>query len=177
MEIWRDIEGYEGEYQISNLGRVKSLKKQVGRKEGEKIMTPSKTYQGYSRVVLTHNGKSKMKAVHRLVAEAFIPKIQGKPIVDHINGDRQDNKMENLRWCTYSENSQNSLRLKSRRYNSVRVKDSLGNVFDSYRAAGRYWGLSPNTVKNDCNKDKDGLNLTRKIRFERQMINEGRDKE
>ena len=167
MEIWKDIEGYNGDYQVSNLGRVKSLKKQIGRKETERIMTPSTTYQGYSRVVLIRDKKPKIYSVHRLVAEAFIPKIEGKPIVDHLDGNRRNNKVENLRWCTFSENSQNSMKLKgSKRYNSVSVKDNFGNVFDSYRQAGRFWGISPNTVKNDCKKKTKGYqNLTRKVRF------------
>lgn len=167
MEIWKDIKGYEGDYQISNLGRVKTLKKQVGRKETEKIMTPTTTYQGYSRIVLRKNGKVRMFAVHRLVAEAFIPKVEGKPIVDHINGDRKDNKVENLRWCTFRENAQNTRKMLSDRYNSVKVVDSKGNTFNSYREAGRFWGLAPNTIKNDCDKKDDGRNFKRKIRFRR----------
>ena len=168
MEIWKDINGYEGDYQISNLGRVKTLKKQVGRKETEKIMTPVTTYQGYSRIVLRKNGKGKIFAVHRLVAEAFIPKVEGKPIVDHINGDRKDNRVENLRWCTFSENAQNTRKVLSDRYNSVKVIDSNGNIFDSYRQAGRQYGISANTVKNDClGKTEEYQNFKRKIRFRR----------
>jgi len=167
MEIWKDIEGYNGDYQVSNLGRVKSFKKRFGKQACETIMSPSKTYFGYSRVVLFKDKKPKLFSVHRLVAEAFIPNTDNKPLVDHINGDREDNRVENLRWCTHSENSQNSILLKKRkRYNSVRVKDNYGNEFDSYRQAGRFWGLSPNTVKNDCkNKIREYQNFTRKVRF------------
>lgn len=150
MEIWKDIKGYEGEYQISNLGRVKTLKKQIGRKEAEKIMKPSTTYQGYSRITLIKDKKPKMYAVHRLVAEAFIPNTENKPIVDHINGERGDNRVENLRWTTFSENSKNSFLIRTKRYNSIGVADNQGNVFNSYREAGRFWGISTNTVKNDC---------------------------
>lgn len=167
MEIWKDINGYDGDYQVSNMGRVKTLKKQIGRIEPEKIMTPTTTYQGYSRVVLRKDGKSKIFAVHRLVADAFIPNINGKPIVDHIDGDRTNNQVENLRWCTFKENCLNSTKLRSSdRYNSISVIDSNGNVFKSFREAGRYWGVSPNTVKNDCKKRiKNGFNKRVRFRF------------
>lgn len=95
-EIWKDIPGYENLYQISSLGRVKSLKR-------NKLLTPYRPSQkGYSQVFL---GRGNMYRIHRLVAMAFIPNPDNKPCIDHINGDRLDNRVENLRWVTYSENN------------------------------------------------------------------------
>lgn len=170
MEIWKDIKGYEGSYQVSNFGRIKSFKKRFGTQECTTIMKANETWGGYLRVGLTKDKKSKLFAVHRLVAEAFIPKVEGKPIVDHINGDRKDNRVENLRWCTFSENAKFSKRMKSDRYNSVKVVDSQGNTFNSYREAGRFWGLSPNTIKNDCKNAE--TNTKRKIRFKMEEFEE-----
>ena len=98
MEIWKDIKGYEGLYQVSSLGRVKSLK------NGEyKIMKTAKDACGYPHLTLLN----KSHRVHRLVAEAFIPNPDNKPCVDHINTIRDDNRVENLRWCSHRENCNN----------------------------------------------------------------------
>ena len=96
MEIWKDI--YNG-YQVSNLGRVKSLKRHE-----EKIMTPQANRFGYLLAHFRVNGKDKMKAVHRVVAESFIPNPDNKREINHINGDKTDNRVENLEWVTRGEN-------------------------------------------------------------------------
>ncbi len=116
-EVWKDIQGYEGWYQVSNLGRVKRLKKvhcnhgKVNVVERDHILTPSKDKKGYLVVILSKEGKLKKHTkVHRLVAEAFISNEDNKPQVDHINRIRNDNRVENLRWVTNSENQYNSSR-------------------------------------------------------------------
>ena len=168
MEVWKDIEGYEGLYQVSNKGRIKSLKKKFGKQETEIIMKPNMEWCGYLRVGLIKDKKAKMYAVHRLVAKTFIANPENKPIVNHIDGNKANNEVENLEWATYKENSNSSKKLKSsKRYNSVIVVDTYGNTFDSYRQAGRFWSISPNTVKNDCDKKTDGRNLIRKVRFKK----------
>lgn len=114
-EIWRNIEGYEGLYQISNIGRVKSLKKVIvysdGRKRNyeEKIIKGIIGDKGYMRVGLFKSGKQKIHFVHRLVAMAFIPNPENKPCIDHINTIKTKNEVWNLRWVTPSENNNNEL--------------------------------------------------------------------
>ena len=106
-EIWKPIKDYEGLYEVSNLGRVKSLNYRGTRKE--RILKNTERSNGYLAIGLIKNGKTKMFRVHRLVAEAFIPNPENKPCVDHINTIRDDNRVENLRWVTYKENNNNPL--------------------------------------------------------------------
>lgn len=102
-ELLVDICGFEGLYQISNQGRVFSVKKKIF------IKLDENNQQGYQVVKLCKNGKRYKFRVHRLVAEAFIPNPENKPCVDHINTIRNDNRVENLRWVTYKENLDNPL--------------------------------------------------------------------
>lgn len=103
-EIWRDIKGFEGFYQISNLGRVKSLGGWCGTaKRKERIRSTSLTHDGYVKVRLIHQGKDKTMRVHRLVAEAFIPNPEHKDTVNHIDGNKQSNIVSNLEWVNRTE--------------------------------------------------------------------------
>lgn len=95
-EIWRDIEGYEGKYQVSNLGRVKSL--DYKRTGNEKILVHKNGI--YRRIRLTQNGKQKDFYIHRLVAQAFIPNPNNYIEINHIDEDKQNNKADNLEWCS-----------------------------------------------------------------------------
>ena len=101
-EIWRDIKGYEGKYQVSNMGRVKSLNyKNTGK---ERIMKPHDNGRGYLRVVLCKEGKGKQCRINRLVAQAFLPNPDNLPEVNHIDQCRTNNNVENLEWCTTQYN-------------------------------------------------------------------------
>ena len=111
MEIWKDIEGYEGRYQVSNLGNVKSLEREINcnggiRKLKEKLLKGSIMSKGYLYVILTKSSNCKFFLVHRLVANAFIPKIQdhNKRVVDHIDNDKLNNKLDNLQRITNRKN-------------------------------------------------------------------------
>lgn len=104
MEIWKEIEGYNGFYSVSNYGRVKSNGGNCGsciRKE--KILSQSKTRDGYMKVRLMHKNKDKTMRVHRLVANAFIENPYNKETVNHIDGNKENNNVNNLEWSNRSE--------------------------------------------------------------------------
>lgn len=110
MEIWKDIKGYENIYQVSNLGNVRSLDridKYKNRPLKGKLIKPYNN-NGYSIAKLWQNNKYKMLSIHRLVAIAFIDNIYKKPCVNHINGIKNDNRIDNLEWCTHKENIQHA---------------------------------------------------------------------
>ena len=112
-EIWLPVVGYEGLYEVSNMGRVKTLNfKRSGK---EKIMKQSFDGNGYLRVGLRKDGKLKLNSVHRLVAQTFIENKENKLEVDHISTVKTDNRVENLKWATRSENANNPL---TRKHNS-----------------------------------------------------------
>lgn len=102
-EIWRDIEGFEGLYQVSNLGRVKRVT--TGR-----VLKGCKDKDGYLRVKLCKNNVGCYKLIHRLVAQAFIPNHENKPQVNHIDEDKTNNMVSNLEWMTAKENSNHGTR-------------------------------------------------------------------
>jgi hypothetical protein len=103
---WRDIEGYGGVYQVSNDGCVRRVKGGPGAKAG-RVLKPNPNSNGYLTVGLYGDGKPKKHTVHRLVAEAFIPNPDNKPEVDHVDRNKLNNHMSNLRWATSSENNIN----------------------------------------------------------------------
>jgi predicted DNA-binding protein YlxM (UPF0122 family) len=109
-EIWKDVKNYEGLYQVSNLGRVRSLPKKRKNSKGtyiikEKIMKPSIGSTGYYFVNLTKECNLKIpRKIHRLVAQTFIPIIKGKTYINHIDGNKLNNNIDNLEWCTNQEN-------------------------------------------------------------------------
>lgn len=107
MEEWKDIEGYEGLYQVSDLGNVRSLNYNKTRKI--KVLKPRNGGKGYKVVYLTKNGQQQNYYIHKLVGKAFLPNPENKPCIDHINTDKTDNRKTNLRWVTYQENSNNPI--------------------------------------------------------------------
>lgn len=110
MEEWRYIEGYEGLYQVSNEGRIKSLNREIVYKDGRKKILPEKILHnflsdlGYYHVMLSKNGIPKRYKVHRLVAKAFIPNPNDLPIINHKDENPKNNTVENLEWCTQDYN-------------------------------------------------------------------------
>ena len=148
MEIWKDIKNYEGLYQVSNLGRVKSLDRKVrtGIKHNEykiakgKILKLNQKRNGYLTADLCKNGNVKTISVHRLVANAFIPNPFNKEQVNHINAKKYDNRVKNLEWCTAEENrnhaKENKLYYNPKR-KQVRCKQT-NKVFESSYCAGEW---------------------------------------
>lgn len=116
-EIWKDVIGYEGLYMVSSFGRIISLGRRITRPSHPngfylrqpKIMKQSISKSGYNKVILKVNGINKTLLVHRIVALSFISNIENKKEVDHINTDKRDNSITNLRWCTSKENSNNPI--------------------------------------------------------------------
>ena len=124
MEVWKDVLGYEGIYQVSNLGRVKRISKNHLcniRYQGEYYLKPLDNGKGYYRMKLSDKGISKRVMLHRIIAEAFIPNLENKKVINHINCDRKDNRIENLEWTTQSENCLHAVRLG--RWTQGRKKD------------------------------------------------------
>lgn len=109
-EIWKDIEGYEGLYAVSNLGRVKSYDKWIERKSDKGYLMPGrmmkliKITNGYITVSVRKNGNVKVLYVHRLVAQAFLDNPNGYGEVNHIDENKENNKVNNLEWCTRKYN-------------------------------------------------------------------------
>lgn len=114
METWKNIKGFDGVYKISSEGKVWS-------NTTNKLLKPSVKANGYYGVTLVKDKKLYYFSVHRLVADAFIENNDNKPCVDHINGNRLDNSVENLRWCTYKEN--NSFELAIKRQSEAKLGD------------------------------------------------------
>ena len=113
-EIWKDIEGYEGLYQVSNLGRVKSLARKTGNQYNkENILSKERTRKGYYRVQLTKNKEHKHYPIHRLVAIAFIPNPDNLPCVNHKDENKGNNCVWNLEWCSKKYNNIYGSRIKA----------------------------------------------------------------
>lgn len=99
-EIWKDVKGYEGIYKISSLGRIAKM----DNGQNAKILRPFLTSRGYLQTCLVKNTTYKVYLIHRLVALNFILNPEDKPQVNHINGNKLDNRLENLEWCTAKYN-------------------------------------------------------------------------
>lgn len=148
-EIWKDISGYEGRYQISNLGRVRSFCRNICAVTGEPVLMKERiTTTGYPAVSLYGiDGKNHLGAIHRLVANAFIPNPENKPEVNHINGDKLDYSISNLEWVTDSENKKHGHRVLGRKTNNKPVRCvETGIIYRSARDACRKTGIWHSTI-------------------------------
>lgn len=141
-EAWNPIKGFEGLYEISNMGRVKSLGRDIIRKDGTRKVFSPKILKSYSGNSINHqkvdlrtiDNKRRVKFVHRLVAESFIPNPENKPFIDHIDTNPLNNRVDNLRWVTASENSNNPLSVKKSKYASDKhgliLRNKIKEAFD-----------------------------------------------
>lgn len=162
-EIWKPVVGYEGLYEVSNQGRVRSLDRSVIHKDGQmfvkgRILKPGKYRNRYYNVNLWKKGKMTNKTVHRLVAEAFIPNPDNKPCIDHINAVKTDNRIENLRWVTYSENRLNPITNEIHKFShgnhpvaQYSLDGELIAVYPSISEAARQTGFNMTTIRFCCN--------------------------
>lgn len=108
QEQWKPIQEFNGEYEVSNIGRVRSMKRYYGMVG--RIMPQTIQRKGYYAVTFHMNNKAYCRKVHRLVIEAFIPNPDNLPCINHIDGNKLNNRIDNLEWCTYQHNMQHAVR-------------------------------------------------------------------
>lgn len=146
QELWMDIEGYNGDYQISNFGRVKSLKRKT-----PKILTPTFTdsnHEEYLEIKLSKNGKTKHHLIHKLVAQAFVDGYVEGYVVNHIDEDKTNNVWTNLEWISVRENNTHGTR--TQRASQTRISNKnkiihcleLNMDFNSQAEVAQYLGCS-----------------------------------
>lgn len=132
-ELWKSIKGYEGIYEVSNLGNVRNIKPRYKHINPNGLLKPVKLNTGYLGVSLINKDKvRKEHRIHRLVAEAFIPNIDNKPQVNHIDNNRANNSVENLEWVTYKENLVHA--------------QKQGRLFDAQQKGGKASHINKNKV-------------------------------
>lgn len=176
-EIWKDVIGYEGLYQISNLGKVKSLDRYIFKDRWSgfhyygKILKPQITC-GYPTVKLSKNKKYKSCSIHRLIAIHFIPNPENKPQVNHINSIRNDNRIENLEWVTAQENIIHGYKYgymkspkamtgrfgkdnpKSVPVLKISIDNDILHEYDSIHCANRDTNISIGNIHSVCNSKR-----------------------
>ncbi|MCC8990476.1 MAG: HNH endonuclease [Staphylococcus sp.] len=169
-EKWKLIKGYEDFYEISNFGRVRSLDRLTNNSVGTfvrkgKMLKPSINRSGYKFVLLTDGNKNrKLEKIHRLVALNFIDNPLSKPFVNHIDGDKLNNKVGNLEWCTPLENTthaiENKLFVPSQHCRKGRIIRKVGmyskdgehlKTFDTCKSAAQFVGTDSKTIIKVCN--------------------------
>lgn len=167
-EVWKDIPGWEGFYQVSNLGDVRSLDRDIEYLNNGtlttlhckgKVLKQRADEEGYMRICLARNGRTKLYGVHRLVAQAFIPNPETKPTVNHIDGNKSNNCLSNLEWATYQEQNDHAVRLGLRNQATYSNRENLkkklskqvicietNQIFESQIEAERQLGLCSTAV-------------------------------
>lgn len=148
IEIWKPIKGYEEIYDISNLGNVRS--KNYGK---YKILKPGiykgKTNRGYSSVSLSKNDYSKTFRIHKLVAEHFLEKVTNKPCINHIDGNKTNNSVNNLEYCSYKENTKHAMENNLMGYKEIKQYDKNMNFikkYNSLREASRTTNIKESNI-------------------------------
>lgn len=157
-EMWRWVDGYEGLYMVSNKGNIKRVGKARGAKVG-RILKLAHSGGGYPQVGLTKNCEKKIFRVHRLVAKAFLEPVEGKPFVNHKDGNKTNNVVDNLEWCTRSENALHSYRVLGNKVpprsfeakTKKLSKETIRQIYESsgsYASIARKFGISDVMVRN-----------------------------
>ena len=179
-EEWRDVVGYEGYYMVSSFGRVISLKrdKYLYKNYNPKpamILKLQQRKNGYIGVYLHKEGKIKFADVHREVAKAFIPNPNNYPCIDHINTIKQDNNVDNLRWCTYAQNMNNPItrRKITRDLSVVGVRTDGSMVIYASMQEAKKDGYNQAMISECCNhnrKHHKGLQWFKYSDYETQSV-------
>ena len=180
MEIWKDVLGYEGYYQISNLGNIKSVDRYIKSRSGNlflrkgKPMFPAQNGNGYLHVILNKNNKPKNHRIHRMVALVFLPAQEHRTDVNHIDGNKLNNRVDNLEWTTHKENCDHSMNVLGNDLSghgvkatskTIKLKDKETNEIiecKSYAEAARKLGISHQVISKYLNKDKKAINFSDK---------------
>lgn len=159
MEEWKDIVGYEGIYQISNLGNVKGFKFTSGYKEH--LLKPLFDKDGYCKVNLYKDRKLKRVSIHRLVASTFIPNPENKPQINHIDGNKQNNSADNLEWVTSKENIRHSIEkglTKNKGKDNWKARKVIcittGKVYNCVNDAEKETGVSHQNIIKVCKGER-----------------------
>lgn len=170
-EIWKDIPDFENYYQVSNFGRVRGLarKDNLGRRINSRLLKTHRDKDGYSVVTLTKDKRVKSVKVHRLVAVAFIPNELSLPEVNHVDGNKSNNRVDNLEWCTHKSNHEHARKtglicqngeksvnhkLTREDVNFIRTRCVKGDSDFGVVAMARLFGVSNATVSRIVNKTR-----------------------
>jgi hypothetical protein len=165
-EIWKDVVGWEGLYEVSNLGRVKSLDKTIKHNNKNclanirgRLLKQCKA-TGYCKIVLAENAHKVSASVHRLVAEAFIPNSESKRTVNHKNGIKTDNRVENLEWATQKENVHHAYQNKlavGKKWTRQVINTETGEIYNSVTLAAKMHNIPQTTMTNRLKRNTTPL--------------------
>lgn len=145
-EVFRDIKGYEGLYQISNLGKVRSLN--YRRTNTTQILRQGKQKAGYLFVLLCNSKGHKTNRIHRLVADAFIPNTNNYPCVNHKDENKENNNIDNLEWCDIKYNNSYGSKLDKKRKKVICI--TTGKEFNSIKKASEFYNIDNSTIVKVC---------------------------
>lgn len=165
LEVWKDVVGYENLYEVSNHGGIRSKTRIITDRRGVKRKRPGRPLRNrsvnkYYTVMLYKDGKRSGVYVHRLIALAFIPLEIGKNYINHLDGDKLNNHIDNLQWCTIEENNAHAIEtgLNDKRHKVVLTHRSTGQkrIFESKTAASLFLGFRENYVSKNIQSGKCG---------------------
>lgn len=152
MEVWKTIQGFEGLYEVSNYGRVRSLKRATTK--GKILKTQVNSHNGYVYACLSKNNHIEMKRVHRLVMDAFKPSLE-KLQINHKDCDKTNNRLENLEWCDASQNMCHAVEHGLVTYHVKPVIDlTTGKIYESLKDAATSMRGNPSSIHKACTGER-----------------------